>query len=83
MKKALLTLGLFSMMMLLTSFTTAETRKGQITYDQVETGGRPYISPPMKKPDYTMTQPELTTTNIVSSESYNILYRSSITRKVD
>ncbi len=47
MKKAIYTFGLFSMMMLLTSFTT-NTSTSTIELDQTDTGGNHYTPSPGK-----------------------------------
>lgn len=83
MKKAILSLGLFSMMMLFTSFTTTELATVSQKLDQTETGGQTYIGAPMKKKDFTISINGGLSHSAVNVESYKILYSSTDIKKMD
>ena len=84
MKKAILSLGLFSMMMLLTSFTTSEVITVSQDLNQSDTGGgQSYIGAPMKKKDFTDNAKSDLSHSSVNIESYKILYRSTDSKKLD
>ncbi len=82
MKKAILSLGLFSMMMLFTSFTTTELATVSQKLDQTETGGL-YAKKDHKRPDYTNDGKEELQSSKINTESYKILYSAPYEKKID
>ena len=84
MKKAILSLGLFSMMMLFTSFTTTELGTVSQKLDQTETGGKMWGGKdPIKKPDYASSEQSELADIKLNNESFKILYSSIDIKKMD
>ena len=83
MKKAILSLGLFSMMMLLTSFTTSEVITVSQDLDNTETGGKLWIGQNPKKPDFSNGIDVDVAHSVVNIESYKLLYSNTEIKKID